>query len=110
MNTIELTQWNKVKNIGETRLCGPTFYDSWKQFWIDNTSQNWPKECRVSGCTKQAYCGGHVYIKVYEGVYIIPLCRSCNNRYNTSWMAVNTGTIAVLVVDDDTYGPREICS
>ena len=109
MEIMPLTQSDRVMNIEETGQCAPIGYKSWKDFWIKNTEQDWPEECRISRCTKTAFCGGHVYVDGCDGVYIVPLCRSCNNVNKTDWMFVNTGTSAVLVEEDDTSGPKEIC-
>lgn len=109
MEIIELTQFDQVMNIEETGQCAPIGYTSWKDFWKKNTQQHWPDECRISRCTKTAYCGGHVYVDRYDEVYIVPLCRTCNHVSNTNWMFVNTGTLAVLVEEDDTSGPQQIC-
>ena len=110
MKTVQLTISNRVKNIDKTRRCEPKkSHHSWKQFWKNNSNQSWPKEYPVSGCTKEAYCGGHVNINDYDGVYIIPLCSSCNSYNKTEWVSVNPGTVAVLVEKADTSAPPQ-CS
>ena len=109
MEIIELTNSDLVINIEKTGQCAPIGYNSWKDFWITNTEQNWPDKCRVRRCTKSAFCGGHVYVYGCDEVYIVPLCRSCNHPHNTAWKRVNTGTKAVIIDEHETSGPQEIC-
>ena len=51
---------------------------SWKQHWINNTSESWPSKCSVEGCNKSATCGIHVINSNVEGEQIAPACGSCN--------------------------------
>ena len=96
----------RVRNLQGTSACEPRGTpDTWKQFWMRNTGQQWPYYCSINGCNQRAIGGGHVEIEGHGGVYIIPMCQSCNNPYNTSWMYVKPNTLAVKVEKSNTSGP-----
>ena len=110
MPDILLTEKDQVKNIEGTHACAPRGFKTWKQYWIRQTGRDWPKRCRISGCSKTAIGGGHVHIRDHSTkVYIIPMCNSCNNAQNSSWMTVKTRTEAANVEQSDTRGPEGPC-
>jgi hypothetical protein len=110
MPTILLTEKNQVQNIEGTHACAPKGSKTWKRYWMHETGREWPKKCRISGCSELAIGGGHVHIYGHATeVYIIPMCNSCNNAQNKSWMTVKTRTEAVKVEKADTSGPEGAC-
>ena len=113
MSYTTLDKDDQVRNIEGTSQCGPRkSIPSWRDYWGEKTKKQWPKECRIKNCTKPARDGGHVYIrkgKTVQGVYIIPLCSSCNNPSNASWMTANAGTAAAKVEKEDTSGDEGTC-
>lgn len=58
----------------------PAEYDCWLDFWEKKKSKK-AGLCEVLSCNNSAEVGGHV-IKYGDGPkeYILPLCRSCNNK------------------------------
>jgi hypothetical protein len=110
MPNILLTEKDQVKNIEGTHACVPKGFKTWKRYWIHETGRDWPKKCRISGCSELAIGGGHVHIHGHSTeVYIIPMCNTCNNPQNMAWMTVKTRTEAVNVEKADTSGPEGIC-
>ena len=101
MPYIILTEEDLVRNIKSTSDDKPFGYKSWKDYWIKNTGQKWPKKCRIHGCTSSAFAGAHVNVKGYQEPFIIPLCRSCNSGYNSDIMSVNVRTAAVMIDEDE---------
>ena len=104
MPYIILTEEDLVRNIKHTSSDKPLGYQSWKEFWIINTGQKWPNECRIFGCTGNAFAGGHVFVDGCQESFIIPLCRSCNSAHNTDTMSVNMRTAAVIIDQDEMAG------
>ena len=104
MPYITLTEDDLVRNIKGTSDDKPLGYNSWRDYWIENTGQKWPNECRIFGCTNSAFAGGHVNVKGYEEPFIIPLCRSCNSGYNSDIMSVNVRTKAVIIDEEEMAG------
>ena len=108
-----LVKDDQVRNIEGTSQCDPRrSTTSWKQYWTEKTGQKWPEQCQIKNCTRLASDGGHVNIRkrpTDRGVYIIPLCSSCNNPNNTSWMTANARTAAAKVEKEDTSGDEGTC-
>ena len=110
MSNLLLTDADQVKNIEGTHQCVPKGFKTWKRYWIHETGRDWPKKCRISGCSELAIGGGHVHVYGHTAnVYIIPMCNSCNNAQNTSWMKVKTRTETAKVKRSDTSGPEGAC-
>ena len=99
MSYILLTDDDLVKNMKRTTSHKPIANQSWKDYWVYKTGKEWPEKCRIKGCTRSAFGGGHVHIDGYNNfeIFIIPICRSCNNANNTDWMSVNVRTPAAVV-------------
>lgn len=53
---------------------------SWKQHWLNDSSQQWPNECFVRDCSSKPILGAHIYNPDVSGEYIAPFCDSCNKR------------------------------
>lgn len=51
---------------------------SWKQHWINCSSNPWPTYCSVEGCCNRAALGAHIYNPNATGEWIVPMCESCN--------------------------------
>lgn len=71
---ITASNWkNKKGTGGRTCKCG-----TWKQHWINNSGEAWPKMCSVDGCSNAATLGGHIINASVSGEKIVPMCDSCN--------------------------------
>ncbi len=75
----------KVKNAnGTSRYNAPAGYSSWLEYWEEKSGKT-ARKCSAIGCNvygRTNLVGAHVK-KVYgldNHSYIVPLCRSCNNR------------------------------
>ncbi len=81
---------NKGGTAGRSCNCG-----SWKQHWINFSSESWPLLCSVEGCVNKAVLGAHIYNTNSEvtGEYIAPTCDSCNKL--TSIFSLKDGTTLV---------------
>lgn len=70
-------------------LSGSTTYQvtgnwlpAWKEAWGYRGPPNSNPPCAVNGCNRTSDVGGHVCFTMQSGaVYIIPICRPCNNPY-----------------------------
>ena len=110
MANLLLTDANQVRNIQGTHACVPRGFNTWKKYWVNESGRDWPKKCRISGCSETAIGGGHVNVwGVSDVVYIIPMCNRCNTPQNTEWLNVKTRTEAVAVEKCDTKGPEGTC-
>jgi hypothetical protein len=58
---------------------------SWKQHWINNSGEEWPKICSVKGCSNTASLGAHVINASEKGEWIVPTCESCNSKRNVEF-------------------------
>ena len=56
----------------------PNGYTSWLNFWEMKKDLK-ATSCLVTGCGGKAEVGGHV-IKSGPKEYILPICKSCNNK------------------------------
>ena len=75
----------KVKNVnGSSRFESPAGYGSWLDYWEERsgkTARGWcATDCFVNG--RDNLVGAHVQkVNGFDNSwYIVPLCRSCNNR------------------------------
>ena len=76
---------------------------SWKQYWIDQTGEDWPDYCQMDDCYKDCVLGAHIYVRGRGWKnYILPCCQDCNNdvdlrhsRYNPNWSQPEYGAIVV---------------
>lgn len=60
--------------------------------------------CNNKNCSNNFFPSlvkGHVHVQQKRGTYITPLCHSCNDRYNTSWMNFRFDFHFILVADCD---------
>jgi hypothetical protein len=51
---------------------------SWKNHWVKYSGKEWPDECSVADCVKEATLGAHVFNPDVSGEKIVPMCDSCN--------------------------------
>lgn len=58
----------------------PSGFHSWLEFWQHNRPLH-RTYCRCCG-SRTDLVGGHVEAVGYAGVYIVPLCKSCNHPDN----------------------------
>lgn len=72
--SITAENWKNKKGTSERSCnCG-----SWQQHWINNSSESWPSNCSVKGCTNTATLGAHIINSNESGEKIIPACDSHN--------------------------------
>lgn len=94
-------QGDKAKNMECTTECQPIGTgNSWKQYWIGKTQEEWPKECIILDCKKDAVVGAHVHVNRYPApsdVFIIPMCISHNNCSKEDWMRLDPSKRAARV-------------
>ena len=72
----------KVKNIiGSSRFKKPKGYDSWLDYWEQQTGIN-PTFCSEKDCIRRDLVGAHVKdaFGFDKHWYIVPLCKGCNQR------------------------------
>ncbi|MBQ9435495.1 MAG: hypothetical protein IJU33_05140 [Bacteroidales bacterium] len=73
----------KVKHLSGSSKWKPKEFESWKDFWLSNKTEDWPKSGTICDCCrekKETFVGGHV-IDDKEKKYIYPVCDSCNSTY-----------------------------
>lgn len=100
-------QGDKAKNMECTTKCRPIGRgNSWKQYWIGKTQQEWPNKCIIFNCTEIAAVGAHVHINKYgqSDVFIIPICKRQNHCSNDDWMPLDLSKRAARVSKEDTKG------
>lgn len=72
--TLPAKNWkNKRGTGGRACKCG-----TWKQHWINLSTEEWPEKCSVYGCSKKPTLGGHIIHSTVSGEWIAPICDSCN--------------------------------
>lgn len=77
-------------------------YDSWLDFW-EKKKDDLSFTCSCKGCKELAEVGGHVQKhgnNTRNYWYIIPLCKKCNNPYNTKPFEVNERDLVRITEDD----------
>jgi len=104
-DSFNLDENDKVANIvGSSSKSG-----KYKRFWETWSGKQFPKTCRILGCSNDATDGSHVYVKQHQGDnvgFILPTCHSCNmdakNRYPhfTFVKAINTIVVAIKAEDE----------
>lgn len=91
-----------VHNIKGTSDRKPYGYSSWIRFWLDKKTCGTTTLCPC--CNKNSWeVGGHVQkhgSNTRNYWYIIPLCKKCNNPYNTVPFDVSENQL-VRVTEDD---------
>lgn len=85
----------KFKNCTDTSKC-----NHYRKAIVQNNIDNRYKKCNNSECNKQENCQSHVHKHRSTKIYITPLCASCNNSNNLSWMTYLHDNF-VLVSDCD---------
>jgi len=103
----DLHAWN-VDGSSADRLV----HCSWIKHWEDETGLQ-RGVCSFEGCSHEAEHGGHVWIK-NKGVYIAPVCKSCNYIKNIDRMQHGDGKHSSLrrgtVVVKTEYTEEMACS
>lgn len=90
-------------NVPGTADCVPVGHPSWKLLYEQD--HEWPDECRIFGCTREASGAAHVYVENEDGVYLVPMCATHNHPTETDCQEVNEGTIAKRVYPEHSHGP-----
>lgn len=80
---------------------------SWKRWWLRKSGKQWPEACCMFGCKNSATVGGHVWILMKIGHYILPMCKACNGNNLNLYLKVNAGSLAVPVLNKD--ATRALC-
>lgn len=88
-----------VRNVEGTSGLRPPFGfgQSWISYWQKFTG-NHRTTCAHLGCSNQATVGAHVEFLDQlgpRGIYIVPLCSSCNNWRNGDQMTIDSRTALV---------------
>lgn len=71
---------------------------TWLNHWLNYSGRQLPKQCSVSGCTREDLVGGHVKIRRASTPtggthYIVPICKGCNKK--ADWMPLVATALAV---------------
>jgi hypothetical protein len=74
--------WTKRPSVSDSRV-------SWIKQW-ENATYLKRGRCSFDDCTLPAEVGGHVWIKKM-GMFIVPLCKTCNDRANPDRMEQANG-------------------
>lgn len=56
---------------------------SWAHHWARNSGKPWPSSCSVSNCSASPELGAHIRNPGATGIWIVPMCASCNGNDNT---------------------------
>ena len=86
----------EVRNIPNTSNDTSPWDDSWKDYWERNTKRAFGN-CIKMGCNERAEVGAHVErVDKPRDVYIVPLCKGCNNPNNTEPFLANETDMVYL--------------
>lgn len=78
MAALKAESWKHKQGTGDRECkCG-----TWKQHWINISGEEWPKTCSIKNCNNPAIDGAHVINDNETGEWIVPTCRSCNDKKN----------------------------
>ena len=78
-----------------------TTYGSWKNYYLEETGEPWPKTCRHRECNEPAEDGCHVYNATRFGtkkLFIVPLCKACNHINGP--FSLKAGTVLADLEDE----------
>ena len=87
LNNISLIFLNRLRILSESdtiykrsEIVGGAISDrNWKEIWKKYSgTREWPKICRVLGCSYDAAVGAHVTINTNKRHYILPMCCTCS--------------------------------
>ena len=71
---------------------------SWKEYWISQSTEEWPETCRINGCYKEATDGAHMYCpSVDKREWIVPTCHSHNMQKGTYELKAGTHLVSANV-------------
>ena len=70
---------------------------NWRDHWKLNAKRKSYGACRNKGCSNAATCGGHVRVSFegrshFSGYFIVPICSSCNRRWDGEAAPINANT------------------
>ena len=81
MAALRAESWKHKQGTGDRECkCG-----TWKQHWINISTEKWPTTCSIKGCNNLATDGAHVINEEEHGEWIVPMCRSCNDKKNDTF-------------------------
>ena len=87
-----------VQNIQHKHTPKPSGFSSWKDYWCDQSGEDWPETCRLRGCGQEAIGSAHVIVNDDEDFeYIIPMCDVHKSRDFSDIYRVNAGTFAAYI-------------
>lgn len=92
------TYKNVIESDERKCTCG-----SWKEHWKKFSIKNWPSECSVKGCGRNADLGAHVHVVGEKKEWIVPMCIDCNNDWNKKFQ-LKANTILVSANKSETCG------
>lgn len=87
LNNISLIFLNRLRILSESdtiykrsEIVGGAISDrNWKEIWKKYSgTREWPKICRVLGCSNDVAVGAHVTINANKRHYILPMCYTCS--------------------------------
>lgn len=70
-----------IKNTSQDRYSDPKGYNSWLDYWKNNSIFPLPTFCQCEGCLNDTKVGAHVMrTSGSRKWYIVPLCYKCNSK------------------------------
>lgn len=107
VDVIQLRNTAVVQNFQYKHAPKPRGIGSWKEYWCDQSGEEWPETCRVRGCGKTADGSAHVNVNCDEDfVYIIPTCDYHLSSGFSERFFVNSRTVAVYIDEDSIIKQR----
>jgi mannose-6-phosphate isomerase-like protein (cupin superfamily) len=98
MSHLILSNTDDIENIQHKHTPKPVGFSSWKEYWCDQSDEDWPETCRFRGCSNNADGSAHVIVNDDEEFeYIIPMCNVHNSAGFSEIFSVNSGTFAVYI-------------
>ena len=98
MSHLILSNTDDIENLQHKHTPKPVGFSSWKEYWCDQSDEDWPETCRFRGCSNHADGSAHVIVNDDEDCeYIIPMCNVHNSAGFSEIFSVNSGTFAVYI-------------
>ena len=109
LNSISLIFLNRLRISSESdtiykrsEIVGGAISDgNWKEIWKKYSgTREWPKICRVLGCSNDAAVAAHIGINGNQRYYILPMCNTCSFT-GDNVIKVKTKSAAVPIFQRD---------